>query len=112
MRHTRHPIILGTAFFATVTLWPAGTQASTSPSPVTQAIISADPTPYQKGYEKGRTEGYARGESRAINHCVRDYSAAWPEVGEAAYAVGYNEGFQLAYGRGFDDGFAKHCKPA
>jgi hypothetical protein len=112
MRHTRHSIILGTVFFATVALWPAGAQASAIPNSGAQATIAADHSPYSEGYAKGSSDGYARGESRALNYCTRDYSLSNPEVGEGAYKVGYGEGFELGYGRGYDDGFAKHCKPA
>ncbi|MEV0231613.1 hypothetical protein [Nonomuraea sp. NPDC050786] len=113
MQAKRNSIILGTAFLATVALSPAGAQAS--PSSHTRSIVTAglaDPTPYQKGYDSGSSNGYARGLERARAYCARDPWLPWPEVGADAYKLGYSEGFQLAYGRGFDDGAAKYCRPA
>jgi hypothetical protein len=113
MQINRHAFILGAAFLATVALSPAEAQAS--PNPHTQSTVTAnlaDPTPYQKGYDQGSSDGYSRGLERARAYCERDPWLPWPEVGADAYKKGYSEGFQLAYGRGFDDGAAKYCRPA
>ncbi|MFI7644085.1 hypothetical protein [Nonomuraea sp. NPDC049400] len=115
MQMYRHPIIVGAAFAAIVALWPAGAQASPIPSSGTQATVTEEPpdgTPYQRGYDRGRSEGYERGEARALNYCARDPFLPWPTVSQDAYGVGYDEAFQLSYGRGFEDGYAKHCRPA
>jgi hypothetical protein len=113
MRHTRHSTILGTAFFATVALWPVGAQASAIPNSgmhVAHAAIPSDRTPYQVGYDQGRSEGYAAGESRAFSQC----SWTWdrPPEKEGAYGVGYKEGYDIGFRRGYQDSFAKNCRPA
>ncbi|MEV0308235.1 hypothetical protein [Nonomuraea fuscirosea] len=115
MRHSTQSIILGTAFFATVAL-PFGAQVSAVPNSEAHVLAATspvyEPSPYQRGYDKGLSDGYARGTARSMNHCERDYLAAWPEVGEGAYKIGYREGFEVGFVRGFDDGHAKYCRPA
>jgi hypothetical protein len=116
MRHTRRSIILGTALFATVALWP-GTQALAVPSSATYvapAVIAADPspdpTPYQQGYDKGLSEGQREGNARALSSCAD--TSSWPQWPDGAYGVGYADGYQLGWGRGLSDGMAKYCRPA
>ena len=115
MHTKRHAIVSGAAFAATVALGPAGAQASPTANTGTQASVTEDPpdgTPFQKGYDRGRSEGYSRGEARALAYCARDPFLPWPTVSQDAYGVGYDEAFQLSYGRGFEDGAAKYCRPA
>ncbi|WP_433444653.1 hypothetical protein [Nonomuraea sp. CA-141351] len=115
MQIKRNSIILGAALYAAFALWPAGAQASPVPTSDAQATVTtaaSDPTPYQKGYDRGRTEGYSQGESRALNYCVQEPFGPTVTASEDAYGVGYKEAFQLSYGRGFEDGFAKYCRPA
>jgi flagellar biosynthesis/type III secretory pathway protein FliH len=120
MRHNRQSIILGTAFFATIALWP-GTQASAVPSSATYAApaaIAADPTlykppdrsPYQEGYEKGLSSGEREGSAQARSHCAD--TTSWPKWPEGAYGVGYAAGYQLGWNKGLHDGMVKHCRPA
>lgn len=120
MRHTPQSIILGTAFFATVALWP-GTQVSAVSSAVTYAapaVIAADqtpyqppdPTPYQEGYNKGLSEGQQEGDAQALNRCAD--TASWPQWPEGAYGSGYADDYQVGWGRGLSDGMARYCRPA
>lgn len=120
MRHTRQSIILGTAFFATVAIWP-GTQtsaASSSAAYVAPAVTATGPTPYQppgptpyqEGYNKGLSQGQREGDAQARSHCAD--TASWPQWPEGAYGVGYADGYQLGWNRGLNDGMARYCKPA
>jgi hypothetical protein len=88
--------------------------ASAIPNPgtrVAQSVIASDPSPYQEGYAKGVSDGYADGDSNALKLCADD-GKPWPEVPEGAYGVGYLEGYQLGYNRGLSDGTAKYCRPS
>ncbi|TMR88802.1 hypothetical protein [Nonomuraea basaltis] len=116
MRYPSRTTILGTAFFATVALWPVEAQASASPVSVMRTTSTAiappddDRAPYQKGYATGLSEGYQEGEARAREHC--EDIPAWPNWPPGAYGKGYADGYMLGWQRGLDDGMAKYCRPS
>ncbi|PRX60411.1 hypothetical protein B0I32_117178 [Nonomuraea fuscirosea] len=115
MRCTGKCIILGSTLVAEIAIAPIAVEASTNESPRTQLVrqpIAAEPPPpYQKGYEKGSSDGYSAALKQTREHCAGS-NKPWPKVEEGnAYSQGYFYGYRDGYYKGFDEGMQKFCTP-
>ncbi|MEV4805325.1 hypothetical protein AB0K18_35460 [Nonomuraea sp. NPDC049421] len=108
--HAGRFIILGPMLLVGMAAGPVAAEASTigSRDPVMRL---EPPSPYQKGYEKGNSDGYSAALAQTRNHCAAS-NKPWPKVKEGdAYSQGYFYGYRTGYYKGFDEGMQKFCTP-